>query len=108
MQSLVGKIEQLTTSSHPDTSIKSLKDKKKTLNTVMPYYELMPNQSAVIFSDLDGGVEVSLAIGTEEDVLLTGFFMATALMQRIYKDPEFLEKVMELFEPDSEEQHDLQ
>ena len=106
MQSLVGKIEQLTTNSRPDQSLKTLKEKIDQVNTVKPYYELMPNQSAVIFSEFEEGIEISLAVGMadeDEEVLPAGALTAMALFQRISKDPEFLEKVMELFEPDSEE-----
>ena len=100
MQTLTGKIEQLTTNNpHHDLGLKSLKEKTKSLNTVEPYYELMPNQSAVVFSDFEKGIEISLAVGiSDEDDLTSSAFMAMALMQRIEKDPEFMEKVMELFD----------
>lgn len=104
MQSLVGKIEQLTAnpSPHSEMGLKSLKEKTDSLNKIVPYAELMPNQSALIFSEYEDDIGITVAMHDEEQPS-AGAMIAIALLQQIEQDPEFLEKVMELFQPDPEE-----
>ena len=106
MQTLIGKIEQLNSQPpHTSAKIKSLQEKMKAVSQPKSYYSLEQNQSAVIFTDYEEGVEVSLAVGMEdetEEPIPDGALMCIALMQRIEKDSKFLETVMELFESTEE------
>lgn len=105
MQSLSEKTEQLGSSpANPHPEIKTLKEKIELLKREpTTFIELRGNQSALIFTETEEGISLEMAEKSENAEPSITDFICAALYNFLEKEPEFVNDLLEHFDPDIEE-----